>query len=271
MNIIGAGRPMMPLAAVVIGDSPGMLDVIHAARRVAGTTASVLIQGERGTGKELLARFLHERSRRRAGPFIAVNGSTLDLDAFERARAGTLFLDDVQEMSPVAQASLLRVIEERVVEDLSGDRRTPVDVRLVAAAERELADDVAAGRFRADLYYSLAVIVLALPPLRDRGDDVRMLAEHFVGSFACGNGRYAFAIARETLSLLRGHPWPGNVRQLKETLERAASTAAGPVLIPSDLPPDIRGEPLALARRAGEDDVVSLGELERRHIMRVLR
>lgn len=247
-----------------------MLEATNAATRVASTTATVLITGERGTGKELLARFVHERSRRRSGPFVSVHSSALTPDAFAEASGGTLFIDAVGELSPAAQVSLLRLIEDRAVEDAAAGSQVPVDVRLVAGTYRDLTEEVAAGRFRADLYYQLAVVVLALPPLRERGDDVRMLAEHFVGSFACARGRHAFAIANETLTVLRGHQWPGNVRQLKDTLEAATLGAPGPVLAPTDLPRDVVDSRLAFAAPAGQDDLVSLEELERRHIMRVL-
>jgi DNA-binding NtrC family response regulator len=267
---------------------------------VANTTAGVLIQGEPGTGKELLARFIHGRSRRRNRPFVAVNCTELGalaehsverelfgVDApglprgvgaytgkLGQATGGTLFLDEIGDLSASAQAKVLRVLEEQAIERLGGRWRVPVDVRLIAATSRPLEEAVAARLFRGDLYYRVAVIVLKLPPLRERGDDVRMLAEHFVGSFACANNRYDFAIATETLSLLQAHPWPGNVRQMKETLERAASTADGPLLLPADLPPDARDTPRLMRRWAGRGtDVGSLqplDELEWRHIQDVL-
>jgi len=162
------------------------------------------------------------------------------------------------------------VLEEGVLERAGGERGVPVDVRLVAAARRPLGQDVASGRFREDLYYRLAVIVLTLPPLRERGDDVRMLAEHFVGSFAYSNDRYDFALAGATLSLLEAHPWPGNVRQLKETLERAALDADGPLLTPADLPAENRDRLAPVQRQIEDTELIPLDELERRHIQSAL-
>jgi len=260
-----------------------MLDVIASALRVAITKAGVLIQGEPGTGKALLARFLHERGGRAGQPFVAVNCATLPTEetwagafeqAFEEADGGTLFLNEVAAMSAVAQARVYRILEDRALERGDAEPPLPVDVRIVAATERDLRDEVVRGRFRADLYYRLGVIVLTLPPLRERGDDVRMLAEHFVGNFACANGRSTFAIANETLSLLRTHPWPGNVRQLKDTVEQATSNAVGPLLELTDLPAETRSAPPpaipGVATGGSEVDILPLNVVERRYLERVV-
>ncbi|MFN2567819.1 MAG: sigma-54 interaction domain-containing protein, partial [Gemmatimonadaceae bacterium] len=200
---------------------------------------------------------------------------------FERASGGTLFLDEVADMSLPLQAKILRSIQEREVERLGGETSMPVDVRVVAATNRTLEDEVAAGRFREDLYYRLAVVVLTLPPLRERDDDIRMLAEHCVAKAAREHNRPVYAISQETLTLLKAHPWPGNVRQLCNVLERALLLADGPVLLPAHLPLEIRfpTAPAVAARGSDRPDLgagrpgevlLPLAELERRHIRRAL-
>jgi DNA-binding NtrC family response regulator len=283
-----------------------MLSVMKSATRVADSNITVLIQGESGTGKELMARFLHERSRRREGPFVAVNCAAIPehlleselfghekgaftgavarrAGRFERAHGGTVFLDEIGDMSLPLQAKILRVLQEREIERLCGESSIPVDVRVIAATNRTLEDEVAQGRFREDLYYRLAVVGLTMPPLRERGDDdLRMLAEHCVTKAAREHRRPVFAISQETLALLKAYSWPGNVRQLCNVMERAILMADGPVLLPGHLPLEIRfpTEPsfvrvaserpdLGGTGRAGET-LLPLAELERRHIRRAL-
>ena len=294
---------------ILVGQSPKMVTAVKTAERVADSTAPVLIQGERGTGKELLARFLHERSLRREGAFVAVNCTmpehlleselfghekgafagavTQRAGRFERASGGTLFLDEVGDMSLPLQAKILRALQEREVERLGGHKPVAVDVRLVAATTRTLEDEVAAGEFREDLYYLLALVVLRLPPLRERGDDVRLLAEHCIAKGAHEHGWQVRAIANETLDFLRNYPWPGNVRQLCNVMERALVAADGPVLLPAHLPPEIRSHPSQAYlhgterrlgherrerhdRRSGGTPLPPLEALERDHIRRAL-
>jgi DNA-binding NtrC family response regulator len=297
-------------SVTLVGESPKMVAAFKTAARVADSTATVLIQGQSGTGKELLARFLHEQSRRREGPFVAVNCAAIPehlleselfghekgaftgavarrTGRFERANGGTLFLDEVGDMSLPLQAKILRALQEREVERLGGDKPVPVDVRLVAATNRTLEEEVAAGRFREDLYYRLAVVVLTLPPLRERGDDIRLLAEHCIAKGANDRGWYVEAIANETLDFLRNYPWPGNVRQLCNVMERSLLMADGPVLLPQHLPPEIRNHPSeaflrGAERRLGRDRrerhdrrsdgtaLPPLEALERDHIRRAL-
>jgi DNA-binding NtrC family response regulator len=303
-------RPSVPTGFV--GEGPELLEAFRTAIRVADSTATVLVLGESGTGKELLARFIHDRSSRRAGPFVAVNCAAIPehllesdlfghekgsftgatarrIGRFERAAGGTLFLDEIGDMSAPLQSKILRALQEREVERVGGDRPIPIDVRLVAATNRDLEKEVAEGNFREDLYYRLAVVVLTLPPLRTRGDDIRLLAEHFVATAAREHGRPVHAIAPEALALLRVHPWPGNVRQLKNALERAVLLADGPVLLPAHLPPDVQNHPSAaflrglerrvMHERRGQPDrrggtrgetLPPLQELERDHIKRAL-
>ena len=288
------GVDLNRIPAELIGDSPGMLAAFKTMARVADSGAAVLIKGEPGTGKVLLARLLHEHSARRERPFVIVDCAALPLQLleselfgvegigpdgaaevqqgrFESASGGTLFLDKVDEAPPSLQAKIICAIEEREIERVGSERRIPIDVRILAAATRDLGGEVEAGRFREDLYYQLTVVVISLPPLRDRGDDVRLLAEHFVGRFAREHDRQAFAIAQETLSLLMAHPWPDNVPQLRTVLEQAVMAADGAVLLPTHLPEAMREAPVAYSRRQREQPaLLSLEELERRHIQQVL-
>ena len=275
----------------MVGESPAMLEAFKTIARVARSHATVLIRGESGTGKELVARTLHERSDRSRGAFVAVNCAAIPealleselfghekgaftgaiarrVGRFERGSGGTVFLDEIGDMSLPLQAKILRVLQEREIERVGGSAPIGVDVRLIAATHRDLEQDVATGRFREDLYYRLAVVTVALPPLRERGDDLRLLAEHYVAHYAREYGRPVHAIARDALALLRGYRWPGNVRQLRNVLESAVLQADGAVLLPAHLPQD------ALRERsqapAAEDGLLTLSELERRHIRRVL-
>jgi DNA-binding NtrC family response regulator len=298
--------------AGLVASSPGMLAAVKTVVRVAPTTATVLIHGESGTGKELLARLLHQRSRRASGPFVAVNCAAVPeqlleseffghevgaftgavarrVGRFERASGGTLFLDEIGDMSMATQAKMLRVLQEREIERVGGGKPIAVDVRVVAATNRDLEQDIAAGRFREDLYYRLAVVVVTLPPLRERGDDIQLLAEHCVRRAAEDHSVPMPIIAAETLAVLKAHPWPGNVRQLKNTLERAVLVSDGGYILPAHLPPEVRKHPalkylhgldrrMPADRRARHDrrstpttvDVTPLEALEREHLRRAL-
>jgi DNA-binding NtrC family response regulator len=296
----------------LVAASEGMLAAVKTIVRVAPTTATVLIHGESGTGKELLARLLHQRSRRASAPFVAVNCAAVPenlleseffgheqgaftgavarrIGRFERASGGTLFLDEIGDMSMSLQSKLLRAIQEREVERVGGAQPIRVDVRVVAATNRDLEQDIVAGRFREDLYYRLAVVVVTLPPLRERGEDIQLLAEHCVQRAAEDHHLLVPVIAPDTLALLRAHPWPGNVRQLKNTLERAVLVSDGPYLLPAHLPPEFRRHPalkylsgmdrrMPHDRRAKQErrsgattiDVTPIEALERDHVRRAL-
>ncbi|NGM21759.1 sigma-54-dependent Fis family transcriptional regulator [Roseomonas stagni] len=233
-----------------VARDPAMLAVLARANQVARAEASVLITGESGTGKEVLARHIHAASRRARGPFVALNCAALPealLESelfghekgafsgavaarrgkFEQADGGTLLLDEIGEMDPRLQAKLLRAIQEREVDRLGGTRPVKVDVRILAATNRDLAAEVRAGRFREDLYFRLDVVRLKLPPLRERPADILPLAEHFARRYADANGldRRPFAAAARA-ALLR-HPWPGNVRELENAVHRAVLLAEG--------------------------------------------
>jgi two-component system response regulator FlrC len=243
----------------IVTRDPATLAVLAVADRAAATSATALITGESGTGKELLARRIHNRSSRADGPFVAVNcasipeslaeselfghekGAFTGADSrrpgrFEQATGGTLLLDEVGELSQALQAKLLRVLEERVVERVGGRQPVPVDLRLVAATNRRLEDDVAAGRFRADLYYRLDVVRLDLPPLRDRVGDLELLVPALVDQLAARLGVDPKPVSEQSLRRLASHHWPGNVRELRNVLERSLIIAAGPEIRPEDLP-----------------------------------
>jgi len=232
------------LPDTLIGRSPAMVEVFKEIGRVAKTEMTVLLMGESGTGKELVARAIHTNSARARGPFITVNMAAIPKDLieselyghekgsftgaverrpgkFELATGGTLFLDEIGEMPIELQAKLLRVLQEREVDRVGGNRPLPVDVRIVAATNADLARSVEEGRFRRDLYYRLAVVPIRLPPLRERDGDVVLLARHYVTKYGAQLKGRAVTLAREAEPLLASHPWPGNVRELQNVIQRA--------------------------------------------------
>jgi DNA-binding NtrC family response regulator len=250
---------------MLVGLSPVIQDLRQRIARVAATTFTVLIEGESGVGKELVAREIHASSRRCRGPFVAVNCAAIVetlLEAelfgieertatgvkgrkgkFEMADSGTLFLDEVSDLSPLAQAKLLRVLQDMAVERVGGAGAVRVDTRIVVATNRSLRTLVDAGKFRADLYYRLAGIEIAVPPLRSRRDDIRMLAEHFLDG---ANDSRGLTIANSAIEAMVIYDWPGNVRQLLRVVERAVALAPGPAISSSDLPTEIGRGPQEL-------------------------
>ena len=266
-----------------LGISPEWREVIRRATQVAATETTTCLQGESGTGKEVIARFIHQHSPRWRGPFIAINCAALpeqllesELFGFERgaftgaqqskpgqielAAGGVLFLDEVTEMAPAAQAKFLRVLQEREFLRLGGTRPVRVDVRVIAATNRNLDDAVAHGEFRADLYYRLNVFDIHIPPLRERRDDILPLASGFLREFTGG----AAELTREAMEALRRHEWPGNVRELRNVLERALIMSDGPF---------IDAEHLSLRARkdAPLSSITDLDTLEKNAIERVMR
>jgi transcriptional regulator with PAS, ATPase and Fis domain len=236
--------PRPPDVSRIVGTSAAIQQLLAKASLAARSHANVLVTGETGTGKELLARMLHERSPRRRGRFVGVNCAALPdtlleselqghvRGAFtgaerdrrgliEDADGGTLFLDEVAETSPAFQAKLLRVLQERSVRPVGGNRERAVDVRIVAATHQTLSREVANGRFREDLYYRLAVLTLPIPPLRERIEDLRPLAEHFLALHGRLEGKPGCRLTDEALAALEAHAWPGNVRELENTLHQA--------------------------------------------------
>jgi two-component system response regulator PilR (NtrC family) len=286
----------------LIGSSRAMQQVFDLVRRVARTRTNVLVLGESGTGKELIARALHEQSERRAAPFVVINcgavpenlleseffghkrgaftGANADKDGlFKAASGGTLFLDEVGELPLSMQVKLLRVLQERRVKPVGDVREFPVDVRLIAATNRNLETEVRAGRFREDLYYRLNVISVELPPLRERPGDIALLAFHFLRRFADELGKNITDIEPDALQLLARHPFPGNVRELENVLERAVALEEGERITVWSLPPHLRprpqpaaveGAPLTLPG-AGVDLDAVVEELERRLITQALQ
>ncbi len=253
----------------MIGDSPAMRELFSMIDRVASAPSSVLIIGESGTGKELVARSLHERSDRSDGPFVAINCAALpenlleselfghvegaftdarsDKDGlFVQAHGGTLFLDEVGDLPLSLQPKLLRVLEERTVRPVGGDRPLEVDVRILAATHRDLEQSVKDQRFREDLYFRLNVIELALPPLRERGRDILILAQHFIEEFSEHTDQKVVGLSAEAGRAMMQYDWPGNVRELRNYIERAVVLALQEEISTEDLPAKVRG-----ARRNG--------------------
>lgn len=275
----GAGR--------ILADDVRMRELLGLAAHAAASEATVLIQAESGTGKELLARFVHENSSRRNGPFVAVNCAALPDELleselfgyekgaftgalqrkpgkFELANGGTILLDEIGEMPPLLQAKLLRVLQENEVDTVGGLRPLPVDVRAIATTNCNLKECVRDGRFREDLYYRLHVIPLSIPPLRDRKGDINLLVNHFCARFGTEDGPSGFS--DETLELLQRYDWPGNVRELENVVRRALALSRNPVISPGDLflqldEDDSETEP-SVEMRAG----LSLREMEKEMI-----
>ncbi|MDE3128700.1 MAG: sigma-54-dependent Fis family transcriptional regulator [Gemmatimonadota bacterium] len=241
----------------IVGDSVPMRRVLQAVAMAAPTRATVLLQGESGTGKELFARALHDQSDRRARPFIKLNCAALPEGlvesalfghekgaftgaikrvegAFERANGGTLLLDEISEMRLDLQAKLLRVLQEQEFERVGGTAPIKVNVRIIATTNRDIAGEVARGAFRQDLFYRLTVLPLYLPPLRERADDIPLLALRFAMSTANEMGKEITSIAPEAMRLLQEYAWPGNVRELQHAVERAVILSTGPVLQPAN-------------------------------------
>jgi len=278
-------------ASVILGESEAMRVLLETAGRVAAANAPVLITGETGTGKGLIARAIHRSSPRADRPFLVINCSAFQdqlleselfghekgaftgavsakAGLFEVADGGTVFLDEVAEMSPAMQAKLLQVLDTGELRRVGGTRLKRIDTRIFAATNKELEQEVRAGRFREDLFFRLNVVSLEVPPLRDRREDILRLVEHFLSQFRLP-GQQAKALSPDALQLLVGYAWPGNVRELANTIERLVLLAPGAVIRPEDLPPNIR--PTAeLPPREG-DAPLPLAEVERLSIIQALR
>ncbi len=271
----------------IISKSPRMQQIIELIKVVGGSHATVLVTGESGTGKELVARAIHSRSPRKDRAFVAVScaalpESLLESELFghekgaftgahalrkgkiETAHRGTLFLDEIGEMSTNIQVHLLRVLEEREFTRVGGNELIKVDTRVVSATNCDLQQAIRNGRFREDLYYRLNVVTIDLPPLRERGEDIPLLAEHFLKKFAEENRKEVMGFSPEVMDFLFKYPWPGNVRELENTVERAVILAKQPELQMADLLQ--KNSPLAGRAASGQ----SLREVEREHILGVL-
>ena len=269
----------------IITQNPKMIDLIALAERIADTPLSVLIEGESGTGKELFAQLIHSKSSRSGKAFVKVNCAALPenlleselfghvkgaftgahqdrIGRFELADGGTIFLDEIGEMPVLLQSKLLRVLQNNEFERLGESVTRQVDVRVIAATNRNLADEIAEGRFREDLFYRLNTVRLKIPPLRERKEDVPLLAAFFVGQYA-PEDRAHIRLSSEALNALRGYGWKGNVRELENVISRALYLARGEEIEPDDLPEDFHGISEA-------EPPQSLEEVEREHIQKVI-
>ena len=274
-----------------VGSSTGMIAVYKMIARVAQSDSTVLIQGESGTGKELVARAIHANSTRSAGPFVAVDAGTLaesllESELFghergsftgalttkkgllERAHSGTCFLDEIADISPTLQSKLLRVIQEHEIRRVGGSDPISVDVRILAASNKDLKGLVDAGKFRGDLYYRLNVVTISTPPLRERADDIPLLAQFFAQKYGAAQGKPAIGISPDAMDLITKYGWPGNVRELEHVIERAVVLTPHPVIFPEDLPEALREKPIADSQP--HSGWVTLDQLERDYILRAL-
>jgi two-component system response regulator HydG len=290
-SLLDATRGMSEL----LGDSPVMLELKELMARVAESQASVLVTGESGTGKEVVARLLHQKGPRADHPFLALNcaampehlieselfghvrGAFTDAKTdkaglFVQANRGTLFLDEIGDMPLGLQPKLLRVLEERKVRPVGGSKEVAIDLRLIAATHRDLEDAIVQGQFREDLYFRLNVIQIALPPLRARGNDVLLIAQSFIDTYAKQAGKAVLGLTPEAAERLLSYAWPGNVRELRNAIERAVALTRHENITVDDLPERIRAYKVSHVLVASHDpeELVNLAEVEKRYIARVL-
>jgi DNA-binding NtrC family response regulator len=281
----------------LLGRSPVMIELYKEIARVAPTRSTILIAGESGAGKELVARSIHQHSTRSAGPFVAINCGALTetlLEAelfghvrgaftgavsdrkglWEHAAGGTLFLDEVSETSPAFQVKLLRALQEGEIRRVGASRAIQVDARILAATNRNLDQEVKAGKFREDLFYRLSVVTLRVPALRERRTDIPLLAERFLATVREREGHTPLTLSEETLRTLVAYGWPGNVRELESAIEYAVLHARGNEIVPEDLPEKLQSAQVRAAARsplsALFEDLPSLDELERRYLLFIL-
>ncbi|MCA9416138.1 MAG: sigma-54-dependent Fis family transcriptional regulator [Candidatus Omnitrophica bacterium] len=273
----------------VIAQSPSTLHAFRLAHRVAASDANILVYGESGTGKEIVARYIHEKSPRKEGPLVTLNcaafpenliesilfghekGSFTGADSrrqgsFEEASSGTLFLDEIGEMPLALQPKLLRVLEDRRIRRIGGTKDIEVDVRVIAATNRELEKEVEEGRFREDLYYRFNVIAIPLPPLRERREDILLLADRFIGEQGTGDKRFSPAAQRALLN----HDWPGNVRELRNVSIRASLMSRGNLILPEDLPESLQSMADSPEPTGGSEKPESMEEIQKQAILKAL-
>jgi len=289
-------RKALGAESEIVGSSEAMRAVQQEIARAAPSRATILFRGESGVGKELVARAVHFASPRQKGPFVCLNCAALSeslleselfghergaftgatdrkIGKFEAADEGTLMLDEIGEMSPSIQAKFLRVLEGHPFERVGGSQQIKVDVRVIAATNRDLERDVAEGRFRRDLYFRLHVVEITVPPLRKRPEDIVELAEHFLGRYRAETGRRIRGFAPAALDLMQKYLWPGNVRELKNVVERAVVLARGQVIETEDLTLSsiaTAGDTGEIVLASSKYEAVSLSEIERRHILATL-
>src|SRR6516165_433869 len=279
----------------ILGTSPAMLKMCELVTRVADTETTVLITGESGTGKELVAKALHAKSGRKDGPFVAINCAAMPeslleselfghtkgafTDArtarpglFVKASKGTILLDEIGEMPAGMQAKLLRALQERTVRPVGGDHEQPFDARIIAATNRDLETEVEERRFREDLFYRINVVRIHVPPLRARGSDILLLAQHFLERYAAQSRRPAVGMTSAAADKLLSYPWPGNVRELQNCIERAVALAQFDQIGVDDLPEKIKDHKTARIAVESNDpaELLPMEEVERRYILKVL-
>ncbi len=283
-------RPSAP-GDTIVGASTRMRELYEVVTRVAPTRTTVLIQGETGTGKEVVARAIHAASPRAARAFVPVDCSALaeglleselfghvkgaftgahtdKRGLFGAAHGGTCLLDEIGDITPCMQAKLLRFLQEHEVRRVGGTGSDKVDVRIIAATNKDLASLVASGKFREDLFYRLSVVTVLLPPLRDRRDDIPLLATHFLKACVAANDKLVSAISPEAMAMLVAYDWPGNVRELEHVIERGVALTSNAVLLPEDLPSKLGG---AARDAAAGGPSLSLQNVVTRHVRHVLK
>jgi len=277
----------------IVGSSSAMCRVYEQIGKVIESDITVFISGASGTGKELVAKAIHYGSRRASGPFVDVNCAAIPESLqeseifghekgaftgaiaahpgkFEQAQGGTIFLDEVGEMAPSAQARLLRVLQEKTVQRIGGTRRVELDVRVISASNRDLAEMVREGSFRQDLYYRLVVFPIHLPPLRERREDIPLLVDHFLQKYATDAGRVVDRVNPRAMERLVQYDWPGNVRELENVVHRLLLVARSTEITPEDLPPELGGANVS-EPEDGDPAFLSLEQIEERAIRRVVK
>ncbi|NLI77289.1 MAG: sigma-54-dependent Fis family transcriptional regulator [Candidatus Riflebacteria bacterium] len=277
----------------IIGTSKGIRDVLAMVEKVSASDVTVLITGESGTGKEMVANTIYRSSPRHQKPFIKLNCAAIPSEllesqmfghergaftgavarqegCFERANNGVLFLDEIGDMSLVTQTKLLRVLQEKEFERIGGKDTIKVDVRLIAATNKDLAEEIKKTRFREDLFYRLNVVEIRIPPLRDRLEDLSGLVEFFLGTFIQKYGKGKMAFSEDGLKVLHGYSWPGNVRELRNVIERAVVLSRSETIEPADFPDKIRVPTGSGAATQGDGQILTLEAMERLYIRKVL-
>lgn len=281
------------MKAKIIGSSDAIKDVLDLVSKVAGNDVTVLITGESGTGKEMVAETILQQSPRKVKPFLKMNCAAIPSEllesqmfghergaftgavsrqegCFERADGGSLFLDEIGDMSMMTQTKLLRVLQEQEFERIGGNNTIKVDVRILAATNKNLLEEIKRGRFREDLYYRLNVVEIHIPPLRERMEDVSEIVEAFVAEFALKYNKPELKISRQALQTLLNYAWPGNVRELRNVIERAVVLSKSSAIESEDFPEKIRQPSATGSENLEEDRIYTLAEMERMYVRKVL-
>lgn len=277
----------------IIGESNGIKDVLALISKVAQNDVTVLITGESGTGKEMVAEAIFQNSPRKGKPFLKINCAAIPSEllesqmfghergaftgavsrqegCFERADSGVLFLDEIGDMSLITQTKLLRVLHDHEFERIGGKDTIKVDIRVLAATNKDLQEEIRKGRFREDLYYRLNVVEIKIPPLKDRMEDLSLLVDFFLKCFSAKYKKEGLKISENALRLLSSYDWPGNIRELRNVIERAVVLSRQSVVEPEDFPEKMRRGSSIDLRQSGEDQILTLEEMERMYVRKVL-